>query len=274
MLPKPTAPSANIHPKSNKTRWAQMRPWLLALLTFNFSFLTIQCGLDVEDPTPPSPPVWVQKSLPEEWPERGIDAHESGGIFIEWHSNPSDDIIAYHLYRAALNEALDSLGGYELIVRLETSTNTRTEYLDEQAITWVEYFYRLKSEDDSGNLSEYSDSVSYKLMQSITLPTMNPNGHSMILGNERTLSWIYRHGIAMEDYCISVLTQDNQFLYREIFQPTNYLGGVESWDIPAEVELTPGQLYKWRIDMGAKYHNSLETNGSESPWAEFLFSND
>jgi hypothetical protein len=31
----------------------------------------IGCGFDVEDPTPPSPPMWVEKSLLEEWPERG-----------------------------------------------------------------------------------------------------------------------------------------------------------------------------------------------------------
>ena len=265
-------PTRMTHLPSRAPRWARMRILAWTLFIIHYSLFIIQCGLDIEDPTPPSPPRWVEKSMPEEWPERGIDAHESGGIFLEWHSNPTEDVIAYLLYRASSYEVIDSIGAYELITRLETSSNTRTEYLDEQAITWVEYLYRLKSEDGSGNLSEYSDSVSYKLMQSITPVTMNPNGHSLVLGSERTLSWIYRHGIAMEDYCITVLTQENKFLYRENFQPTNYLGGDEFWVIPAEVELTPGQIYKWRVDMGARYDNGLEKLGSESPWAEFLFS--
>ena len=92
---------------------------LLSLIFFNF----ISCGLDIEDPTPPSTPVWVQKSLPEIWPERGIDAHESGGIFLEWEPNPEDDIEAYSIFRAERFEEDDSLGKYELLTVIPIETN-------------------------------------------------------------------------------------------------------------------------------------------------------
>ena len=124
--------------------------WLLALLTLNFALLISACGLDIEDPTPPSPPVWVQKSLPEEWPERGIDAHESGGIYLEWYSQPEIEIMAYHVFRATWYETLDSLGDYELLASLERGSIGSTEFVDEEISILVRYFYKLKAENDSG----------------------------------------------------------------------------------------------------------------------------
>ena len=83
MSTEPIKPTAKVKPAVMYPKWARMTFWFRVHLTFSLSLLTIQCGLNIEDSTPPSPPVWVQKSLPEEWPEPGIDAHESGGIFLE-----------------------------------------------------------------------------------------------------------------------------------------------------------------------------------------------
>jgi hypothetical protein len=238
-----------------------------------FSLLTVQsCGLDVEDPTPPSPPVWVQKSLPEEWPERGIDAHESGGIYLEWEPNPiQEDISAYHIYRAKYYHLKDSLTSYELISRLELETTSVFDYLDTQIWTDTLYFYKLKVEDYSDNLSFYSDSVGYLLLRQPKLEKMHPNEPTDSLGDHRTLTWSVHYNIKMENYCVTILSEDNIFIWRQMITPSNYVDGIETWTIPDNVNLTPGIIYKWRVDLGGQYIEDRETTGSESPWAKFLY---
>ena len=159
---------------------------------FLFSIFYLQsCGLDIEDPAPPLPPVWVQKSLPEEWPERGIDAHESGGIYLEWYPSPDEDIIAYHIYRATWYDTLDSLGDYKLLTRLETRSLASTEYIDEQISFRVKYYYRLKAENASNYTGTFSGSIFYSTLPQLNLEWMIPNGVTNLLSNQRILSWEY-----------------------------------------------------------------------------------
>ena len=145
------------------------RPLMLGMiLTINLSLLTFDsCGLDVEDPTPPGPPIWVQKSLPEEWPERGIDAHESGGIYLEWEPSSEENIIAYHIFRAEFFDENDSIGDYKLIHRMEVASRIGLNYIDSDIEFRTKYFYKLKAEDISENLGEFSDSLSYSLLPSL-----------------------------------------------------------------------------------------------------------
>jgi hypothetical protein len=248
-----------------------MGSWLLALFAFNLSFIIIGCGLDIEDPTPPSPPVWSQKSTPGEWPERGIDAHESGGIYLEWESSPDEDILAYNIYRAIWYDVNDSLGDYDLITRLELVSTPELNYIDKVAYQSIRYFYKLKSQDASENYSEYSDSLIYSLLHAIRSSSMNPNGIIDTLGADRLLSWTYRYSTEMEDYSITVLTEQSEAVTRVRLSPGNYIGRSESWQIPAEIELDPDHVYKWRIDAGARYVDGNETAGSESQWATFLY---
>jgi hypothetical protein len=255
------------------TRRSRQR--LLGLLfIFSFSLLILNCGLDIEDPTPPSPPVWVQKSLPEEWPERGIDAHESGYIYLEWEPNPEEDIVAYNVYRAIWSAVNDSLGAYELLARRETESVPPYEYLDNQAITGVKYFYTLKAEDASGNTSKYSESIFYLLLQPISAQSMNPNNDHDRLNNQRILRWYYGSIIEMEDYCLTILSQANSLITRVRILPGNYVDGQESWGIPTDIELESGEVYQWRIDLGANYIEGYETAGSETPWATFIYADD
>ena len=245
------------------------------LLIFNFSFFTFNsCGLDVEDSTPPSPPVWVQKSLPEEWPEHGIDAHESGGIYLEWEPNLDEDIVAYNIYRATWYDVNDSLGDFELLIRLDIESKLSREYVDIQAIAGSIYFYKLACEDASDNSSEFSDSLYYSLLPQLNAKQMNPNGSTIQLGSSRSLSWSYTYSIEMEEYNITVLTEYGELLIREIMLPADYTGGSESWQVPDSVILEPGRMYQWRIDTGARYVGGHETAGSESAWATFLYADD
>jgi hypothetical protein len=271
MSPEPILPCVKSYLKPTDTKWARMGSWLLALLTFNFALLISACGLDIEDPTPPSPPVWIQKSLPEEWPERGIDAHESGGIYLEWEQNQNEDIVAYLVYRAENFQENDSLGDYELLIRLDSESGTTFEYLDRSVSPRIDYYYKLKSEDPSDNQSTFSDSLRYSLLPSLPASMMTPNGSRDKLSITRQLSWNYNYHIEMEDYCLTILGQNDEYIIRTVFSPTSYTYDDEVWYIPESVDLEVDQVYKWRIDTGAKYVNDYETAGSESPWATFLY---
>jgi hypothetical protein len=246
-----------------------------SILIFQFSIFNFQsCGLDVEDPTPPSPPVWVQKSLPEEWPERGIDAHESGGISLEWVSNAEEDISAYHIYRAQLSTMNDSLGEFESIYRLQKEPALSQHYRDSQVLLRTYYYYKLKAEDNSGFESAYSDSISYSLLQPLSFGHLSPNGLTDSLNSDRQLTWRYWLNIEMEDYCLTVITDDHTVLLRQILFPGDYTGRTEKFSIPNSIQLVPSQIYKWRIDVQARYIQGLETSGSESQWATFVYIHD
>jgi hypothetical protein len=258
--------------KSNGPKWTRMPSWLLVLLTFNLSFLVIHsCGLDVEDPTSPSPPVWVKKSLPEEWPERGIDAHESGGIYLEWEPNPEEIIHAYLIYRAQYYGANDSLGYYDLLSRLEINERSSLSYLDSDVSLETIYFYSMKAENESGNRSDFSDTLSFSLLPQIQIVRMRPNGLTDRINSARNLFWGYDAEIEMENYCLTITEGNNGSVYRQIFSPGNYVDGSESIELPASLALVSGAVYNWRIDTGARYINGVETSASESHWATFLY---
>ena len=142
---------------------------LIMIVSFNC------CGLDVENPTPLSKPHWVIKSLPEEWPERGIDAHESGGIILEWEPDDIQDIVAYNIYRAEYFDTNDSLGDYELIYRKMTEFSSGLEYIDRPNKVSTKFYYRIQAENIDGDLSSNSDAISYTLLPSVVSDTMFPN---------------------------------------------------------------------------------------------------
>jgi hypothetical protein len=244
-----------------------------ACLIFFCAYLTLDsCGLDIEDSTPPSKPQWIEKSMPDEWPERGVDAHENSDIYLEWENNPDEDIEAYYVYRAEWDNTDDDMSKFILLVRLEAESLQKAEYLDDQASTGVEYFYKLRSLDDSNNLSSYSDSVHYELLPNIGVQTMIPNAVSDQLGESRILSWQYTYTIAMENYQVTILTKSNEIVHRSTFSPGDYTGsGLSEWIIPQDVFFVNGEVYKWRIDTAAKYVSGKETSGSESNWAYFYY---
>jgi len=251
-----------------------MSSWFQLLLILNVSLLILNCGLDIEDPTPPLPPVWVEKSLPEEWPERGIDAHESGGIYLEWEPNPEEDIVVYNIYRATWFEVNDSLGEYSLLTRIKIEPLLKTEFVDRNVQQRARYYYKLKSQDASDNLSDYSDSTCYSPMSRIRVDSMNPNGLTELLNENRIFSWIYLYSIEMENYNFTILSEYDELIVRITISPSDYTGSGEEWQLPANISLHSGGNYKWRIDTGSQYVDGRETCGSESPWAPFLYLGD
>jgi len=252
-------------------RWARTVKWMPTLLTFTFLFLIISCGFDVEDPTPPSAPVWVQKSLPEEWPERGIDAHESGGIFLEWEPRAEENIEACHLYRAQYYDVEDSLGAYELIRTIDYNDQTANSYVDSYLFTRTKYYYKLRAEDTAGNMSLFSDSTFYTLLPQISLEGMEPNGSLDTLTDNQEFSWRYSYHVEMEVYTVTIIDSQGNLVLRQMLTPGNYVSGNETWLPHGQKEMQSGEVYQWRIDASAIYSNRLESTGSESQWASFVY---
>jgi hypothetical protein len=240
-------------------------------LFLSLSISTIQCGLDVEDPNIPLPPHWVEKSFPEEWPERGIDAHESNSIYLEWEQYPDFDIITYFIYRATYFARNDSLGEFELIFRFEANFESTLEYIDVDASIGVTYHYKIAAENISGVKSALSNSAVYSILPPLDINRMTPNGISDTLYTSRVLHWSYDYHIEMENYCITILTNTNQIVWRSLINPVNYTSNSESVCIPDTISLESNWIYRWRIDIGANYEKGIETSGAESPWATFLF---
>lgn len=244
--------------------------WLILIFFISFSLNT--CGFDVEDPAPPAPPQWVQKSLPEIWPERGIDANETGGIYLEWEANAIEEAVAtYRIYRASYFELSDSLGDFELLSTRTIASDPSCEFIDHTAVTGTKYHFVLKASDSDENTSEFSEELVYTLLPKLSSATMQPNGLSVPLPESRQLSWRNTYHAIMEDYCLTILDDENTFVLRQSFSPIDYSGNTETWDIPTEVALVSGNGYRWRIEMGAHYSDGVETAGSESDWARFLY---
>jgi len=227
------------------------------------------CGFDIEDPTPPPSPQWKQKSLPEAWPETGIDAHETGGIYLEWEANLLDyEIKKYHLYRADFNEITELTANYELLITLDVESLGLNEFIDRSVDENAIYSYKICSEDASNNVSSFSDSVHYILLQSISISAMAPNGNIFEGVVDIEFQWEYNHDIPMENYTITILDGQGNLFTRSEFSPGNYIGEVEHWRVQDSIQFVP-DVYSWRIDMGSRYVEGYETGGSESPWATF-----
>jgi len=235
----------------------------VALLATIFIILQY-CGVNVEDATEPAPPNWLQKSLPHMWPEYGIDAHEDGGIVMEWENDKEIDIVAYHIYRAT-EFSNDSLGEYSLhyIAGADESS-----FVDFDVGRMTRYFYKLKVEKSTGSTSAFSDEISYMLLQSISQEGMVPNSRNDVLEG-RVLSWDYENFMELEEYCVTVKNENNDLVLRHVFLPSDYSGRREYWEIPDTIELNIEETYLWRIDANASFVRGVETAGSESKWAFF-----
>lgn len=240
------------------------------------------CGKEIEDPFPPSKPEWIPKSVVDDWPEQGIDAEPGNMIYLEWYPNPETDIDGYVLYRMA---ASDTLEKFEDIIYLSVNDPFRpsTSYLDEDVLvsTQIErYYYYLRAKDTGGNLSPPSDTLTYALLRAIEATTMLPQSLTDTVEAPVELSWSYNYHVAMEDYVLTILeTTTQELVTRAWFQPTQYIGGTESWTFQpfwrvvdgdsVWVDLKSGHSYQWRIDMQADYDGDVEATGSESAWRYF-----
>ncbi|KJD34821.1 hypothetical protein PK35_02610 [Tamlana nanhaiensis] len=72
-------------------------------------------------------------------------------VRLDWDASPETDVAGYHIYRAEAEN-----GAYNTIAR----TVTNTAFIDNTALSGINYFYKIKAIDGSLNRSEYSNVTS------------------------------------------------------------------------------------------------------------------
>ncbi|MBO8131185.1 MAG: hypothetical protein H0Z29_06675 [Candidatus Marinimicrobia bacterium] len=244
---------------------------LYILSVFLILNLVISCGLNVEDPFPPSRPRWVEKSAPEDTIEKGIDAyHENNSIFLQWYLNDEDDIAFYEIYRKKVEP--DSEGNFVRIVTIEIISliNPDTFYYDQGIKINKNYFYYLRAIDRAGNKSIPSDTIRYRIIPkpivakplgqiTDTIPLFQWNDFSNLS---------YEYVIRIEEAETGNLIWISRFLrpnYGDFEQSKLY-----NFDGKAIAScLERNKLYRWRVDAIAEEARGVEIAGSESEWGYF-----
>lgn len=124
----------------------------------------LACPDPVEDPDPPAPPIWVEKSQPESWIERGIDAESRNRIILMWYPNNEADLAGYKIYRA--DTKIEN--GFKERFRIELIQNVGADtiFYDDGVSKYVDYYYFIKAFDNAGNESDNSDTLTYQLLNS------------------------------------------------------------------------------------------------------------
>ena len=155
-------------------------------------FLFFACSSPIEDPDPPTQPVWVNKSSPDAIIEYGIDSDHSFGerIVLMWHQNFDKDLSSYNIFRGELFTNSNNISSiiYEKITTIDPTQNfgLDTLYYDENINKYTTYYYYLIVEDLANNKSVPSDTISYKLIRSPT--AIAPS--NTITNTKPTFTWI------------------------------------------------------------------------------------
>lgn len=229
------------------------------------------CGKNLEDPDPPARPEWAVKSSPYDTTESGIDANPSGDVIgLEWITGSEDDIDIYRLYRASgsIKEKFSLLEE----VPSNLTAGAISTYIDDNVSIGSPYYYFLRAVDQSGNLSPRSDTIGYKLVQKVNL--IEP-ATSNITTVKPTFKWsdpstsVSEYVIRVEQFIpnrviwLSAISRQN---YSSDPQSLIYGGGTVFY--LAQVELSRGVNYRWRIDTVSALDRENEA-GSESNWGYF-----
>ncbi|MCK4641573.1 MAG: hypothetical protein KAU06_09545 [Candidatus Marinimicrobia bacterium] len=123
-----------------------------------------RCGESIEDPDPPTAPVWVEKSAPTDTIESGIRPYNDGnGILLEWHPNLEEDISGYKLYRTG--EDIENKFALIADINAFKISGADTFFIDDLVQLNTDYFYYLKAYDQAENKSEPSDTIRYRLIE-------------------------------------------------------------------------------------------------------------
>ena len=105
-------------------------------------------------------------NLPPSTPT-GLSAEFNEGIFLTWNENNEDDFSHYVLDKDT-DDSFQS-GQYPSIITTETSY-LDTVYKDGQVL-----YYRLSAVDSAGNVSDFSETLSFEVVLSVNEENMIPD---------------------------------------------------------------------------------------------------
>lgn len=259
-------------------------------LIFGAIFM-LGCPDPVEDPDPPAPPIWVEKSQPESWRERGIDAESRNRIILMWYPNNETDLAGYKVYRA--DTTIEN--GFKERFRIELIQNVGadTVFYDDSVFNYVDYYYFIRAFDNAGNKSDNSDTLTYQLLNSprpVSPVDEEVSGHF-------TFQWmdLASHYTYSTEYVIRMERQaDGEFTPYWICRFLNQWYGYEndrpipfdffpanSDNIPSNVLVVDGSTeypqsgsYRWKIKAISEVDNTtnLDEASGESDWGFFEIS--
>ncbi|MEA3500061.1 MAG: hypothetical protein U9R41_03455 [Candidatus Marinimicrobia bacterium] len=258
----------------------------LFLFLLSFFVIAFQCT-DVENPDSPEVPKIVTKSAPEKFIEKGIDAIEGqDAIIIQWEANSEKDLEGYYIYRAAdtINVNSDDELKYSKIAAISVNyvnpIATATEYIDYDASVKIQYFYYIRAFNQSENVSDPSDTVSYKLAAKPTI--VCPQGDvcpedGSTASQTPTFSFKYSPDIdyGISYFIIKVADINGDSLWCYGFPREGYAGRGQKINFNEDGNslvdtLTSGGQYQWKIDaISPTGYNTPEIEGAESAWIQF-----
>ncbi len=246
------------------------------------------CPEVVEDPNPPAQPKIVEKSLPETWVEQGIDADNTGEnrIVLMWYPNQEEDLAGYMIYRA--DTVITNKFNHIATIDLFHTLGADTIYYDDSLRTYVDYYYFIRARDHAGNLSDPSDTMTYRLL--LSPQCIAPIDTSV--GQNFTFKWMDR----VDSFVYSteyVLRLDNldlnqtvwicRFLnhwYEDISNgipiPFNYFPSEQSGPSNLLIcnglyQTLPPGVYRWKVKAISEVdnHTNLDEASGESEWVYF-----
>ncbi len=249
----------------------------LYLFLLSVFFIAFQCH-DVENPHPPGTPEIVNKSKYSDFIERGIDAIESqDAIIIQWEPNSEKDLEGYYIYRGSANSEnkIDYAKISTISVNDANPIVTATEYVDYDVLKKIEYFYYIQAFNQSKNVSDPSDTVSYKLAAKPNLFFPLATDANVSKTPKFTFSYSPDIDYGITYFIIKVTDVNGDSLWCYDFQRVGFGSEYKYVDFNTDHSslvdtLTPGEYYKWKIDAVAPIgSNEQEIEGAESNWVQF-----
>ncbi len=153
---------------------------------------------------------YIVDHTPPAAPENLTVSGESGRMELTWTQGPETDLRYYSVYRS---ETADGI--YEMLVfNLE-----KLSYVDRTAAEEVTYFYKLAVDDQAGNLSAFSQTVSGKVAKDETKPvihSVSPVAGAALSPNYRTIQVLASDDRALDAIVINYsLDGENYILLSE-----------------------------------------------------------
>ncbi len=186
---------------------------------------------------------------PPKYPE-GLDAlGEEGRILVSWKMNLELDLSHYDIYKS-----MEVLGTFDRINKIPIQADQPFYY--DTVYTGPTYYYKVKAIDNSGNESEFSNSISGQPAD--TIPPAPPSNITAIIEDQFVrLKWKAPTDLDLQGYYIYSRRSDQKFL-RLVSLPLPS-DSLEYYDTGYNQEgLWQGQTYYYGISAVDNYFNESE----------------
>lgn len=265
-----------------------MKLWIKASFALIIGLIFMSC---VDNPNI-SVPEFIEKSMPYELEETGIDAHYENAIYLEWEepaTREAEGILGYYLYRGTFQDGEYSFDKVANVVRESIGNiNPSDSYVDYTVNLDTTYYYYLRSYNDFGVSRETSDTAYFQLVYKANL--YSPLGD--VTDNKTRFYFSYG----------STHIDDISYLYMRLFYNDNGAFRIKYFTKSERYDLSNGRFYvyldnsnshvhvltdnlsigddgkrylekgqyKWRVDaVSTEPDGVAETQGSESNWGYF-----